>query len=181
MGILGRKLVELQRGKDELIAGRGWRRRAEEISEWAHAGNWSYRDIAPELIGRWFPRIDGLDEYLWVVDGVSNGYPVTVATRRTYLAGFTDNSEDSNRDFTGIIAVAIPGRPPQEFLQPPYKTEMAVRAMGGTVPEPYQLQFRTDGWLLATRGGMHRLKRLRQQIDLLTGQLSIVPPGFWRY
>jgi hypothetical protein len=180
MGIFGRKLVELQRQKDVLVAGRGWRRQAEETREWAQAAGWRYRDSANELVGRWFPTIDGLDEYLWVVDGASNGLPVTVATRRTYLAGYTGKSEDSNRDFTGIIAIGIPGRPPEEFLQSPYKTEQAIRALGGSVPEPYELEFRTDGWLIATRGGGHKLKRLRQQIDLLTMQLGMVPVGFWR-
>jgi hypothetical protein len=179
MGLFGRKLVKLQREMDELIVGPSWRRQAEETREWAQACGWRYQDSSDELVGRWFPTIDGLDEYLWVVEGVSNGFPVTVATRRTYLAGYVGSSEDSNRELTGIIAVAIPGRPPAEFLQSPYKTELAIRALGGSVPEPYELEFRTDGWLIATRAGGHKLKRLRQQIDLLTKQLSMVPAGFW--
>jgi hypothetical protein len=179
MGLLGRKLVELQRAKDDLIGGRGARRQADEIRAWAESAGWRYRDSADELVGRWFPTIDGLDEYRWVVDGDSNGFPVTVATRRTYFAGYT-GTDESNRDITGLIAIAIPGRPPDEFLQSAYKTELAIRALGGSVPERYELEFRTDGWLLAARAGGHKLKRLRQQIDLLTMQLGMVPPGFWR-
>lgn len=179
MSWIGRKLLELQRGYDNTLHTKPGRY-AEAMREWAAASGWTYRDTADELVGRWYPPVNGIEDYRFVAEGVSNNCAVIVATHEAYLGGFTGNDETSNLERGSLIAIRLPGRPPAQLLGSPRETERVMQSMGGFVPEPYQLEFRPDGWLLATRGGYHETKRLGQRIDMLTDQIGRAPAGFWQ-
>lgn len=177
MASLGRRLLGLQRAFDHATDRRP-RVYAEQVQAWAATAGWSYRDRAADLAGRWLAPVNGIEDFRFVAEGPSLGRPVVVATREVYLE--TRPRDETSMDRRSVIAVRLPGRPPDELLGSPWQTEQAIRAMGGFVPEPYEVHCTPDGWLVATRGGYHELKRLTPRIEMLTGQVARLPADFWR-
>src|SRR4051812_12319785 len=160
----------LNRVPDQMAMRGVWNKsRPQDWQRWAAEHGWSFQADAPELAGRWVDRIDGPEEYRYLMSSALHGRAVTSFER----AAHPHVRDDEARTLMyAYIVVALPAPPVERYAA--MGPDRTVREFGVEMPRDYAATF-VGADLVACRAGHHRPSTLLREADLFALLVALAP------
>jgi hypothetical protein len=151
--------------------------RDRDWSAWAAEHGFTYREDAPDLVGRWFPGFDlGVEAYHHVLAGRVDGIEmVAFVHERIWQTGPKEGQYHNERE--AYLVARLPAAPSGAVLE--RGAERTINDFGVHLRDNYRADFIGSEWLTFHKSGFHDPRRLALHAGLLARLINDAPASVW--